>query len=167
MFHSPFLRQAFLASFTIDCKWQRMSRVLKYHCTFLFIPWQHIYFWLVDRFGVPIKELPEPAVEWEAFTTRISALNDQTPAVWNPARKRMTKWIDMKALNQSYKMGQKGLLCLIQICFLHWSLTSHYVLLEVSQYCTWRTLYWICCSRLIVHGAFNSWLGWEAICMMS
>ena len=26
----------------------------------------------------------------------------------------MTKWIDMKALNQSYKMGQKGLFCLFK-----------------------------------------------------
>ena len=55
---------------------------------------------------MPVRELPEPAVNWEAFERRVSALNDALPMVWNPIANKMTKWIDMQALNRQY--GRKG-----------------------------------------------------------
>ena len=60
------------------------------------------------RFDKTIRELPEPAVEWVAFSAAISALNDRTPLVWDPITKKMKKWIDIQKLNAIYgKMNKK------------------------------------------------------------
>ena len=50
-----------------------------------------------------MRDLPEPAVEWVAFSSAISALNDRTPLVWDPITKKMKKWIDIQKLNAIYK----------------------------------------------------------------
>ena len=49
-----------------------------------------------------MRDLPEPAVEWVAFSSAISALNDRTPLVWDPITKKMKKWIDIQKLNAIY-----------------------------------------------------------------
>ena len=49
-----------------------------------------------------IRDLPEPAVEWVAFSAAISALNDRAPLVWDPITKKMKKWIDIQKLNATY-----------------------------------------------------------------
>jgi hypothetical protein len=59
-----------------------------------------------DSLNVPVRELPEPAVDWAAFERRVSALNDALPMVWNPVKNKMTRWIDMFALKRQY--GKKG-----------------------------------------------------------
>jgi hypothetical protein len=51
---------------------------------------------------VPLRDLPEPAVDWTAFERLVTVLNDRTPMVWNPIKRRMTKWIDMAALRHHY-----------------------------------------------------------------
>ena len=38
-----------------------------------------------------MQDLPEPAVEWVAFSSAISALNDRTPLVWDPITKKINK----------------------------------------------------------------------------
>ena len=60
--------------------------------------------WLSTRhsFGVPARELPEPALDWVAFSQRVHDLNNSTPMVWNPITKRMSKWVDMAALTRAY-----------------------------------------------------------------
>ena len=60
------------------------------------------------RFNVPHRSLPEPDADWDAFSQRISALNDSTPMVFNPVTRRMCKWIDMKALNRVYSVRGTG-----------------------------------------------------------
>jgi hypothetical protein len=57
---------------------------------------------------VPVRDLPEPAVDWNAFSNRISELNDRTPMVFNPVTKKLTKWIDMTALNNKYGKNSKA-----------------------------------------------------------
>ena len=52
-----------------------------------------------------MRDLPEPAVEWVAFSSAISALNDRTPLVWDPITKKMKKWIDIQKLNRAYSRG--------------------------------------------------------------
>jgi hypothetical protein len=61
-----------------------------------------------SSFDVPVRDLPEPAVDWNAFANRISELNDRTPLVFNPITKRVTKWIDMTALNNKYGKNSKA-----------------------------------------------------------
>ena len=60
------------------------------------------------RFNVPHRSLPEPEADWDAFSQRISALNDSTPMVFNPVTRRMCKWIDMNALNRVYSVRGIG-----------------------------------------------------------
>ena len=55
-----------------------------------------------------MRDLPEPAVEWVAFSSAISALNDRTPLVWDPITKKMKKWIDIQKLNRAYSRGNVG-----------------------------------------------------------
>ena len=61
-----------------------------------------------SSFDVPVRELPEPAVDWNAFFNRINEMNDRTPTVFNPITKKMTKWIDMNALNHKYGKNSKA-----------------------------------------------------------
>jgi hypothetical protein len=61
-----------------------------------------------SSFDVPVRDLPEPAVDWKAFFTRIGELNDRTPLVFNPITKKVTKWIDMTALDKKYGKNSKA-----------------------------------------------------------
>jgi hypothetical protein len=61
-----------------------------------------------SSFDVPVRDLPEPAVDWKAFFNRISELNDRTPLVYNPITKKASKWIDMNALNNKYGKNSKA-----------------------------------------------------------
>ena len=71
------------------------------------------------RFDKTIRELPEPAVEWVAFSAAVSALNDRTPLVWDPITKKMKKWIDIQKLNRAYSRGNaRGLTEKCQDCLL-------------------------------------------------
>jgi len=55
-------------------------------------------------FGVT---LPQPEIDWNQFSAAVSSHNDQVPMVWNPINGMMSKWIDIKALNQTY--GRRGM----------------------------------------------------------
>ena len=89
------------------------------HHTALHCPVLHRYRWSQQRntfsyltrttcntypssFGVSAKDLPEPAHDWEAFSKRIDWLNENTPMVSNPITLKMSRWIDMVALNRMY-----------------------------------------------------------------
>jgi hypothetical protein len=57
---------------------------------------------LGNRFGVPAQDLPHPDVDWNAFHSRISQLNDKEPLVWSSVTKAPAKWINMNHLAAVY-----------------------------------------------------------------
>ena len=62
-------------------------------------------FW---RFGIKSSELPQPELEWKAFSAAIAALNEKEPLVWSPISKNLEKWINIKKLNDTYGSSSKS-----------------------------------------------------------
>ena len=69
-------------------------------------PFIHIYRFVANSFNVKPRDLPEVCSDFKRFLEVISDLNDQTPMVWNPITKKMSKWIDMRELNKAYGKGE-------------------------------------------------------------
>lgn len=47
-------------------------------------------------------EAPDPEVDWKGFAAVVQRLVTKEKKQWNPARKKMMPWIDMKQLNHDY-----------------------------------------------------------------
>lgn len=58
------------------------------------------------------NELPEPEADPDGFRAELKAALAKLPPVYNPVRKSMTPWIDVKALERSFK-GNSGSGCVI------------------------------------------------------
>ncbi|KAL3767806.1 hypothetical protein ACHAWO_005216 [Cyclotella atomus] len=52
--------------------------------------------------GSASDELPDPAADWKAFANAIETRMHKERGQWNPIKKRVTPWIDMKKLNKLY-----------------------------------------------------------------
>ncbi|KAK1743720.1 hypothetical protein QTG54_005317 [Skeletonema marinoi] len=55
---------------------------------------------LIDR--QPYDQLPDPAADWKEFSRTIKGLLAKQPGQWNPKKKKVTPWIDMKKLDKIY-----------------------------------------------------------------
>lgn len=55
---------------------------------------------LILLFG--FEELPDPNLDWKAFSERIQTAIDKTKKEWNSKTKRRQPWINMKELNRQY-----------------------------------------------------------------
>jgi len=67
---------------------------------------------LVDR--SPSDELPDPSADWKQFSKTIRTLLERQPGQWNPIKKRVTPWIDMKKMDAVYGGRSQG------FCFPFW-----------------------------------------------
>eukprot|EP00549_Striatella_unipunctata_P009686 CAMPEP_0118678788 /NCGR_PEP_ID=MMETSP0800-20121206/3418_1 /TAXON_ID=210618 ORGANISM="Striatella unipunctata, Strain CCMP2910" /NCGR_SAMPLE_ID=MMETSP0800 /ASSEMBLY_ACC=CAM_ASM_000638 /LENGTH=250 /DNA_ID=CAMNT_0006574693 /DNA_START=579 /DNA_END=1331 /DNA_ORIENTATION=+ len=57
-------------------------------------------------FGNSVMDLmPDPDVDWKAFLLAVQGLMKGEEGQWNPAKKKVTPWIDLKKLNQCYGNG--------------------------------------------------------------
>ena len=52
--------------------------------------------------------LPDPEIDWQLFSSAVSVLNDSLPLVWDPIKKKLEKWVDMKELDKAYGKGVPG-----------------------------------------------------------
>ncbi|KAL7496787.1 hypothetical protein ACHAWT_007170 [Skeletonema menzelii] len=55
---------------------------------------------LIDR--QPYDQLPDPSADWKEFSRTIKGLLAKQPGQWNPKKKKVTPWIDMKKLDKIY-----------------------------------------------------------------
>mmetsp|Transcript_3435 Transcript_3435/g.5150 ORF Transcript_3435/g.5150 Transcript_3435/m.5150 type:complete len:426 (+) Transcript_3435:77-1354(+) len=56
---------------------------------------------LIDR--SPSDELPDPSADWNVFSKTVkNLLEKQQEGQWNPIKKKVTPWIDMKKMNKIY-----------------------------------------------------------------
>lgn len=58
--------------------------------------------------GTKPENLPDPTVSWKAFSKALEADLKNYRAQWDPIRKKMRPWIDIRALDKAYAKG-KGL----------------------------------------------------------
>ena len=85
-----------------------LNRMNYINLSFLFL---HITRFVGNSFNVKPRDLPEVCSDFKRFLEVISDLNDQTPMVWNPITKKMSKWIDMRQLDRAYSNGGHGAKC--------------------------------------------------------
>jgi hypothetical protein len=52
--------------------------------------------------GKSTDQLPDPAADWKAFAKAIEARMYKEKGQWNPIKKKVTPWIDMRKLNKIY-----------------------------------------------------------------
>jgi len=58
-------------------------------------------------FGVDsVDGLPDPGADWSGFLKSVQTLLKREQLQWNPIRKKMTPWINLKALNKIYGKGK-------------------------------------------------------------
>ena len=57
--------------------------------------------------GSPSDELPDPCVDWKEFSREVKNLLAQQSGRWNPIKKKVTPWIDVKKLDEVYGDGIK------------------------------------------------------------
>mmetsp|Transcript_13003 Transcript_13003/g.40092 ORF Transcript_13003/g.40092 Transcript_13003/m.40092 type:complete len:376 (+) Transcript_13003:432-1559(+) len=50
----------------------------------------------------PLDGVSHPMLDWKGFLNGLDAAQKSTPEVWDPTRKRMRPWINMRKLNRSY-----------------------------------------------------------------
>ena len=55
---------------------------------------------LIDR--QPYDQLPDPSADWKEFSRTIKGLLSKQPEQWNPKKKKVTPYIDMKKLDKIY-----------------------------------------------------------------
>ena len=63
---------------------------------------------LVDRH--PSDELPDPSADWKEFSRTVKGLLAKQPGQWNPMKKRVTPWTDLKKMDRMYG-GRKSWFC--------------------------------------------------------
>lgn len=61
---------------------------------------------LVDR--SPSDELPDPSADWKEFSKTVKNLLARQKGQWNPIKKKVTPWIDVKKMDKIYS-GKKFL----------------------------------------------------------
>lgn len=49
--------------------------------------------------------VPDPALDWGGFLSSVDRMLSQERPQWNPVKKKMTPWIDLKKLNKAYGGG--------------------------------------------------------------
>lgn len=54
--------------------------------------------------------LPDPQIDWEGFLRRLKRIVDGEKQQWNPVKKKVTPWVDVKKLNSIY--GDGGCICM-------------------------------------------------------
>jgi len=55
---------------------------------------------LVDK--SPSDELPDPSADWNEFSKTVKTLLAKQPGQWNPMKKKVTPWIDVKKMDKIY-----------------------------------------------------------------
>lgn len=55
---------------------------------------------LLDK--TPSDELPDPSADWKEFSKTVKDLLAKQPGQWNPMKKKVTPWIDMKKIDKMY-----------------------------------------------------------------
>merc|ERR1712013_877053 len=55
---------------------------------------------LIDRSSS--DELPDPSVDWKVFSKTVKNLLGNQPGQWNPMKRRVTPWIDVKMMDKIY-----------------------------------------------------------------
>jgi hypothetical protein len=55
---------------------------------------------LIDR--QPYDQLPDPSADWKEFSRTIKGLLAKQTGQWNPIKKKLTPWIDIKKLDKIY-----------------------------------------------------------------
>jgi hypothetical protein len=54
-------------------------------------------------FGVDkCDALPDPGIDWDGFVARVKELLSTEELQWNPMKKKLMPWIDLKKLNKQY-----------------------------------------------------------------
>ena len=54
--------------------------------------------------------VPDPHVDWKGFLTSINRLANAEKQQWNPIRKKMAPWVDVRKLNSTY--GTDSCICM-------------------------------------------------------
>uniref|UniRef100_A0A6U0HYK7 VWFA domain-containing protein n=1 Tax=Helicotheca tamesis TaxID=374047 RepID=A0A6U0HYK7_9STRA len=54
--------------------------------------------------------VPDPSVDWNGFAEEIERMLEREECQWNPVKKRVLPWVDMKELNKAYGDSHDGLL---------------------------------------------------------
>mmetsp|Transcript_24370 Transcript_24370/g.52542 ORF Transcript_24370/g.52542 Transcript_24370/m.52542 type:complete len:415 (-) Transcript_24370:176-1420(-) len=54
----------------------------------------------------PSDELPDPSADWKEFSKTIKTLSAKQKGQWNPIKKKVTPWIDVKKMDKIYS-GKK------------------------------------------------------------
>ena len=49
-----------------------------------------------------MADVPDPHIEWPEFLKRISTITNGETSQWNPNKRKMTPWVDIKALDELY-----------------------------------------------------------------
>eukprot|EP00521_Asterionellopsis_glacialis_P017026 CAMPEP_0195291352 /NCGR_PEP_ID=MMETSP0707-20130614/7745_1 /TAXON_ID=33640 /ORGANISM="Asterionellopsis glacialis, Strain CCMP134" /LENGTH=395 /DNA_ID=CAMNT_0040351657 /DNA_START=52 /DNA_END=1239 /DNA_ORIENTATION=+ len=49
--------------------------------------------------------VPDPSIDWKGFMKEVSILLEKEEKQWNPVKKRVMPWIDLKKLNKKYGTG--------------------------------------------------------------
>lgn len=55
---------------------------------------------LIDR--SPSDELPDPSADWKEFSKAVKNLLKKQSGQWNPIKKKVTPWIDIKKMDRMY-----------------------------------------------------------------
>merc|ERR1712013_335679 len=55
---------------------------------------------LIDR--SPSDELPDPSADWKVFSKTVKNLLGKQPGQWNPMKKRVAPWINVKKMDRVY-----------------------------------------------------------------
>jgi hypothetical protein len=50
----------------------------------------------------PSDELPDPSADWKEFSKAVKNLLAKQPGQWNPIKKKVTPWIDVKKMDKMY-----------------------------------------------------------------
>ena len=55
-----------------------------------------------------MEKIPDPNMDWKAFTTAVNQLVTAEGKQYNPSTKKITDWIDMKQLEKVFPSGGGG-----------------------------------------------------------
>jgi len=53
----------------------------------------------------PTDGLPHPSLDWKGFVKGLDAAQKKVPDVWDPLRKRMRPWFDLRKMSKAYGQG--------------------------------------------------------------
>merc|ERR1712194_525843 len=99
--HNPWLNYALPIHRIFDMMDERpfTHEELREYCSLL----------LIDK--SPSDELPDPSADWKEFSKTVKNLLARQQGQWNPMKKKVAPWIDMKKMDKMYS-GNKWSFCL-------------------------------------------------------